>query len=90
MWSLIPFWLKLILMHLFWAVVILAAVWVVHALFRTGRSGRSESPPPSLDSRATLLSRYARGEITSEQYEQAMKAAEKLTRSGSDSTPPSS
>lgn len=53
---------------LFWIALIVGAVWLVSALFQTGRTpnftGRSQAPHEILDQR------YARGEITREQYEQ--------------------
>jgi putative membrane protein len=53
---------------LFWIALIVGAVWLVGGLFQGGRSpnitsGRGQSPREILDER------YARGEITREQYE---------------------
>jgi putative membrane protein len=53
---------------LFWIALIVGAVWLVGGLFQAGRcpnipSGRGQSPREILDER------YARGEITREQYE---------------------
>ena len=58
----------MLFMGLFWVVLIVGAVWLVSALFQTGRSqnmggGHSQTPREILDQR------YARGEITREQYE---------------------
>jgi putative membrane protein len=61
--------LGLLLMVLFWGGLILLAVLLVRALFRgnrgsfTAASGHTETPREILDQR------YARGEITREQYE---------------------
>lgn len=61
--------LGLLLMILFWVVLIALAVWLVWALFN--RAPRL--PPVQGNSDATaqqiLDARYARGEITKEQYE---------------------
>ncbi len=53
-----------IFMILFWALVILGVVYIVRALSRkAGRSGPEETP---LD---ILKKRYAKGEITKEEFE---------------------
>lgn len=69
----------MLLMGLFWIFLIAGAVWLVSALFQPGRSqelgGRSQTPRQILDQR------YARGEITREQYE-LMK--EDLGQAGAD------
>ena len=59
-----------VLMVLFWVVLIVGGVWLVRSVFTSGQqppvsSTRSE---PSADE--ILKQRYARGEITKEQYEQ--------------------
>ena len=57
----------MLFMGLFWVVLIVGAVWLAGALFQTGHApnlgGRSLTPREILDQR------YARGEITREQYE---------------------
>jgi putative membrane protein len=59
--------LGMLLVGLFWVVLIVGAVWLAGSLFQTGHSpnlgGRSQTPREVLDQR------YARGEITREQYE---------------------
>ena len=59
--------LGMVFMLLFWVLLILGAVWVTKALFGNIK------PPPRKDSSQTpreiLDQRYARGEITREQYE---------------------
>ena len=52
-------------MFLFWAVLIILAVLLVRGLFQTNRSGGKSEPPTA---RQILEQRYARGEITREQY----------------------
>ncbi len=56
-----------LLMLLFWGGLILGAVWLVRALFSGASFGRrQEQEPNALE---LLARRYARGEITREQYE---------------------
>ena len=59
----------LLLMLLFWGALILLAVWLVRALFHG--SDRSPTAPAGRikSAREILDERYARGEITREQYE---------------------
>ena len=61
--------LGMVFMFLFWGVLILLAVWLVKSLF----SSNPQSQPPSLSRRENpkdiLDLRYARGEITKEEYE---------------------
>jgi len=59
----------LLLMALFWGGLILLAVWFVKALFGTGNSSSNATRYPGTDAREILDQRYARGEITPEQYE---------------------
>jgi len=57
-------WFFMVLsMAAFWALVIAVAVWVVHAA-----RGSSESMPGHPSARETLDDRFARGEITEEEY----------------------
>lgn len=58
----------MLFMGLFWILLIAGAVWLAGVLFQTGRSqnfpgGDNQTPREVLDQR------YARGEITREQYE---------------------
>lgn len=63
-----------IFMILFWAVIILGIVALVKWLFSAGGSAGSGSPGKSaLD---VLKERYARGEVTREQYEQMRRDLE--------------
>ncbi len=52
-------------MFLFWIVIIGLAVLLVRALFQPNRSRGTDTPPTP---RQILDQRYARGEITREQY----------------------
>lgn len=61
----------LLFMLLFWIGLILLAVWLVRVVF-SGISRNTSSTPPSKKSSSALeilAQRYARGEITREQYE---------------------
>lgn len=61
-------WLGAILMLLFWAGVILLVVWAVRALFpRQQQSDRDVALE-------VLRRRYAAGEISAAEYEQALQA----------------
>jgi len=59
-------------MLLFWGGLILLAVWLVRVIFSGGQNHRSQMKAPpgdGLDAGEILAQRYARGEITREQYE---------------------
>lgn len=55
-------------MALFWIVIIVLAVWLV--VYLTRRTGGSSSQQNALD---ILNQRYARGEISKEEYERMKK-----------------
>jgi putative membrane protein len=60
----------LLLMLLFWGLLIAGAVWLAKAVF-VGRDRPNGAPRgPDLDPREILDQRYARGEITRQEYEQ--------------------
>ena len=60
------------MMVLFWLTILLLAVWVVRRLFpREMRSGRDQALE-------TLQQRYARGEISAAEYEQARARLEEI------------
>ncbi len=62
--------LGMFLMLLFWGVLIVGAVFLVRALFPKGEKSISRSLPENgNDPRNILDQRYARGEITREEYE---------------------
>lgn len=62
-----------IVMLLFWALIIGGAIWLVVSLFRQGRAVGVSTGRSALD---ILSERYARGEITREQYEQMRRDLE--------------
>jgi putative membrane protein len=55
-------------MLLFWAALILGAVWLARSLFQPSHSASGSMVGTSLSARQILEQRYARGEITREQY----------------------
>jgi putative membrane protein len=57
----------LFFMLLFWGLLIFLAVWLVKVLFGNQRPKERDDHP--LSAREILAKRYARGEITREQYE---------------------
>ena len=58
----------LLFMFLFWGGLVVLAIWLVSALFP--RAARPTAPDDQgLSARQILDMRYARGEITREQYE---------------------
>lgn len=62
----------LLFMLLFWLALILLAVWLVKALFSNGRDRdfpTKAQPGKRSNAQEILAQRYARGEITREQYE---------------------
>jgi len=57
-------------MLLFWAALILLAIWLVGLIFPTARrSGEADKP---LAASEILKLRFARGELTSEQYQEML------------------
>ena len=70
-------WFGMLFMTFFWVAIIVLAIWLVSKLF-SGRAGTGiapsntptqlTQPPPSADE--ILKQRYARGEITKEQFEE--------------------
>ena len=61
--------LGLLLMVLFWGGLILLAVLLVRALFRGNRGSLNTASGHTETAREILDQRYARGELTREQYE---------------------
>jgi len=59
----------LLLMILFWGILIILAVSLGGALFRSSNKSRTLPSDHRFKVRETLDIRYARGEITREQYE---------------------
>ena len=60
-------WLSMgIMMVLFWIPVVALVAWILSP--RTGIGGRSTDPSNGLSGREILDQRYARGELTQDQY----------------------
>ena len=59
-----------LVMVLFWVVLIVGAVWLARGLFPNGQQPPASSSRPEASADEILKQRYARGEITKEQYEQ--------------------
>jgi putative membrane protein len=57
-------------MILFWGAIIALVVWLVRSLARPSQTGPSDSPLSPLD---IAKARYARGEISKEEFEQLKK-----------------
>lgn len=74
-------WPALILGVLFWGSIVALIVWVVHRLTRGG--GREDSTPPRRTPMDYLKERYAKGEITREQFEEMRRDVLDEPRQGS-------
>jgi len=59
----------LLLMFLFWGGLVALAIWLVSALFPRGGQGTGLLAGHDQSAREILDTRYARGEITREEYE---------------------
>lgn len=59
-------YLGMIMMVVFWGLLIAGGVWLARAIFNSGSSQHLPSAPSARD---ILDQRYARGELTREQYE---------------------
>ncbi len=66
-WGWLGMILGMVIMVVIWGGLIALAVWIVMKLVRSGRETSSASPIE------IAKSRYARGEITKEQFEQLKK-----------------
>lgn len=60
-------------MFLFWGILIVLAVLLVRGLFQSNQSAGSNKSSDPLSAREILEQRYARGEITQEQFLQMQK-----------------
>ena len=59
-----------LVMVLFWGALIMGAVWLARGLFPNGQQPPASSTRLEASADEILKQRYARGEITKEQYEQ--------------------
>ncbi len=58
-----------LVMVLFWVALIIGAVWLARAIFPGGQQPPTRSTTHEASADEILKQRYARGEITKEQYE---------------------
>lgn len=68
--------LGLIWMLLFWGGIILLAVWLINLLFPATKESQERSEK-FLSAPEILKARYARGEITQEQYQEMLHTIQK-------------
>ncbi len=59
-----------LIMVLFWGALIMGAVWLARSLFPNSQQPPASSTRPEASADDILKQRYARGEITKDQYEQ--------------------
>ena len=59
-----------LMMVLFWGALILGAVWLVRTLFPNRQQPPASAIRPEASAEDILKQRYARGEISKEQYDQ--------------------
>ena len=59
-----------LVMVLFWVALIVGAVWLAQGFFPTGQQPPATSTRSEASADEILKQRYARGEITKEQFEQ--------------------
>ena len=57
-------------MLLFWGGLIVLAVWLIRLLFPSTEARRSDDHEASPSAQEILKTRYAQGELTSEQYQE--------------------
>ena len=65
-----------ILMILFWVGLMLLAVWLAALLFPAVKSGQNYRNDPSPSPPEILKERYAKGELTTEQYREMLEVIE--------------
>ena len=62
-----------LLMSIFWLVLIVTALWAARLLFPASDSrSQPDTPPPSAED--ILKTRYARGEVSEEQYQRMLRS----------------
>ena len=59
-----------LMMVLFWGTLIVGAVWLARGLFPNGQQPPASAPRPEASAEDILKQRYARGEMSKEQYDQ--------------------
>jgi putative membrane protein len=59
-----------LVMVLFWGALIVGAMWLARGLFPNGQHSSASTTRPDASAEDILKQRYARGEISQEQYDQ--------------------
>ena len=65
-----------IFMILFWVGLMLLAIWLVGLLFPSTNTRENKRSDPSRSAPEILRERYAKGELTTEQYQEMIKTIE--------------
>ena len=76
------FWWWPLLMLVFWAIVIAGGVTLLGRFFASAPTGSSRQIPPVDSALDILRERYARGEITKEQFDQMLNDLNSTRRTG--------
>ena len=66
-----------IFMILFWVGLMLLAIWLVGLLFPSAKRPENQRNESSLSAPEILRERYARGELTTEQYQEMLRTIER-------------
>lgn len=62
-----------IFMILFWIGLMVLAIWLVGLLFPSAKSQQNDQYTPAPSASEILKERYAKGELTTEQYQEMLK-----------------
>ena len=62
-----------IFMILFWVVLMVLAIWLVGLLFPSTKTRENDQNDSSPSAQEIIKERYARGELTTEQYQEMLK-----------------
>jgi putative membrane protein len=65
-----------IFMIIFWIGLMLLAIWLVGLLFPSAKTPESKRSEPSPSAPEILRERYAKGEISTKQYQEMIKTIE--------------
>ena len=69
-------WVGMLLMMVFWFGLIALLIWGVASLITRGQHGQTSQGPREDRARSILRERYARGEISKEEFDEAKKTLE--------------
>ncbi|MCL4486994.1 MAG: SHOCT domain-containing protein [Chloroflexi bacterium] len=67
------FGIGMLFMLAFWALIIVGVIWLIMTLIRGSTAGPAPTSPAGQPSLDILKTRYAKGEITKEQFDQMKK-----------------